>query len=164
MKIDLLCLAFSLIASPIYIPIVLASNSTIENVPEFITSSNFQQKFDKDKFSKIMASCKKAARLSLNSRLRELTHQLERPPALTGSFDLDMERAKILLACKAPESSKKLLQRLNPNTANEKEAWSILFWQASNAVMDHKSAALALRRLAEGDLQKLDQKMIFFVL
>ncbi|MDP6833999.1 MAG: hypothetical protein QGG94_02440, partial [Prochlorococcaceae cyanobacterium ETNP1_MAG_9] len=42
----------------------------------------------------------------------------------------------------------------------QQKIWSTLYWQASNALMDHGNSALALRRLSAGNLQNLDQELI----
>ena len=49
---------------------------------------------------------------------------------------------------------------MSPSNKSQQNIWSILFWKASNAAMDHPNASLSLRMLSQGNLQSLDQELI----
>ena len=49
-----------------------------------------------------------------------------------------------------------VLNRYYPRVGDERRQWLLLRWRAAAAALDHRQAALALRRLVDGDLNALD--------
>ena len=71
------------------------------------------------------------------------------------SFELVMANATALLTCGSPDSAARVLNRISPAVGEERRRWLRLRWQAAAAGLDHREAALALRRLVNGDLINL---------
>ncbi|MCB4407416.1 hypothetical protein [Synechococcus sp. MU1642] len=72
------------------------------------------------------------------------------------SLELVLANAEALMSCGAPEASAVVLNRYNPRAGNERRQWLVLRWRAAAAALDHRQAALALRRLVDGNLSALD--------
>lgn len=68
------------------------------------------------------------------------------------SFERVMANASALLTCGSPDSAARVLNRISPAQGEERRLWLRLRWQAAAAALDHREAALALRRLVNGDL------------
>ena len=68
------------------------------------------------------------------------------------SFDRVMANASALLTCGSPDSAARVLNRISPAPGEERRLWLRLRWQAAASALDHREAALALRRLVNGDL------------
>ncbi len=68
------------------------------------------------------------------------------------SFDRVMANASALLTCGSPDSAARVLNRISPAEGEERRLWLRLRWQAAASALDHREAALALRRLVNGDL------------
>ena len=68
------------------------------------------------------------------------------------SFDRVMANASALLTCGSPDSAARVLNRISPAQGEERRLWLRLRWQAAASALDHREAALALRRLVNGDL------------
>ena len=71
------------------------------------------------------------------------------------AFELVLANANALLRCGSPDSAAVVLQRVSPGTAEQRSRWLTLRWRAAAAGLDHRQAALALRRLVDGDLAAL---------
>ena len=78
-----------------------------------------------------------------------LLHQAPQP------FEQLMAAARALLNCGSPDSAAVLLNRISPGAGDQRRQWLSLRWQAAAAALDHRQAALALRRLVNGDLVAL---------
>ncbi len=141
-------------------PIARSSHVVFGNVSELVVEANREQKLNQKNIPQIRLACANAIKLSLDHRLRDLSDQLMNSFSAIDSIAFELEKAEILLACRAPEKAQKVLQAVNPRNESQERIWSILFWKASNAAMDHSNASLALRRLSAGDLQKLDNEEI----
>lgn len=61
-------------------------------------------------------------------------------------------QANALLSCGSPDTAAKVLNRYSPAAGQERRLWMLMRWQAASAALDHRQAALALRRLVDGDL------------
>ena len=61
-------------------------------------------------------------------------------------------QANALLSCGSPDTAAKVLNRYSPAAGQERRLWMLMRWQAAAAALDHRQAALALRRLVDGDL------------
>jgi len=68
------------------------------------------------------------------------------------SFERVMANASALLTCGSPDSAARVLNRISPAQGEERRLWLRLRWQAASSALDHREAALALRRLVNGDL------------
>ncbi|MCB4428700.1 hypothetical protein FZX09_07845 [Synechococcus sp. MU1643] len=72
------------------------------------------------------------------------------------SLELVLENAEALMSCGAPEAAAVVLNRYSPRPGDERRKWLLLRWRAAAAAQDHHQAALALRRLVDGNLTALD--------
>ena len=160
MRIKYLPLTILMLAISSQMRIVRSSNVVLGKASQLVVDSSQSHHLAQETILQMSVACSDAAQLSSDRRLRELSDQLMHSVNLNNSFDLEMQRAVALIACKDPETAQQVLRRINPINSEKKRAWSMLFWQASNAVMDHSSAALALRSLSEGNLQRLDDEQI----
>ena len=61
-------------------------------------------------------------------------------------------QANALLSCGSPDTAAKVLNRYIPAAGQERRLWMLMRWKAAAAALDHRQAALALRRLVDGDL------------
>ena len=61
-------------------------------------------------------------------------------------------QANALLSCGSPDTAAKVLNRYSPAAGQERRLWMLMRWEAAAAALDHRQAALALRRLVDGDL------------
>ena len=75
------------------------------------------------------------------------------------SLEIVLANARALMACGAPESAFQVLSRYGPNR-EERRDWLLLRWEAAAAALDHPRAALALRRLVDGDISALEQEQL----
>ena len=91
-----------------------------------------------------------ARRQQIRNRLLELD------PA-PQPFDVVLANATALLRCGSPDSAAVVLQRTSPGSPQGRRRWLLLRWRAAAAGLDHRQAALALRRLVRGDLQALSE-------
>ena len=53
-----------------------------------------------------------------------------------------------------------MLSRFGPGPGSQRREWLLLSWQAASAALDQDRAVLALRRLADGDLTRLDTELL----
>jgi hypothetical protein len=67
-----------------------------------------------------------------------------------------LANAEALMSCGAPEAAAVVLNRYSPLVGDERRQWLLLRWRAAAAALDHRQAALALRRLVDGNLIALD--------
>ena len=88
-------------------------------------------------------------RQALRDRLLELHPVID-------SLELVLANAEALMGCGAPEAAAVVLNRYSPRVGNERRQWLLLRWRAAAAALDHRQAALALRRLVDGNLKALD--------
>ena len=76
------------------------------------------------------------------------------------SLDLVLANAEALMSCGAPEAAAVVLNRYSPRVGDERRQWLMLRWRAASAALDHRQAALALRRLVAGNLKALDAPLL----
>jgi len=75
-------------------------------------------------------------------------------------FAVVMANARALMACKAPDSTQIVLSRFGPGPGWQRREWLLLSWQSASAALDQDRAVLALRRLADGDLTRLETELL----
>ena len=108
----------------------------------------------------LSAACADADRFGLQERLRLLRDRLMLVAPSPQPFAVVMANARALMACKAPDSTQIVLSRFGPGPGSQRREWLLLSWQAASAALDQDRAVLALRRLADGDLTRLDQELL----
>ena len=96
-------------------------------------------------------------RIATSDRRRQaLRNRLLALYPVIDSLDLVLANAEALMSCGAPEAAAVVLNRYSPRVGNERRQWLLLRWRAAAAALDHRQAALALRRLVKGNLNALD--------
>ncbi len=93
-------------------------------------------------------------------RLQLLRDRLLALHPVIDSFELALANAEALMSCGAPEAAAVVLNRYLPGVGDERRQWLLLRWRAAAAALDHRQAALALRRLVAGNLMTLDAPLL----
>ena len=91
-----------------------------------------------------------------DGRRQALRNRLLALNPVIDSLELVLANAEALMSCGAPESAAVVLNRYSPRLGDERRQWLLLRWRAAAAALDHRQAALALRRLVDGNLKALD--------
>ncbi len=110
--------------------------------------------------NQLSEACADADRFGLQERLRLLRNRLMLVAPSPQPFVVVMANARALMACKAPDSTQIVLSRFGPGPGWQRREWLLLSWQAASAALDQDRAVLALRRLADGDLTRLDTELL----
>ena len=93
-------------------------------------------------------------------RRQDLRDRLLALHPVIDSLDLVLENAEALMSCGAPEAAAVVLNRYSPRAGDERGRWLLLRWRAAAAALDHRQAALALRRLVVGNLTALNAPLL----
>nr|WP_115093193.1 hypothetical protein [Synechococcus sp. UW106] len=93
-------------------------------------------------------------------RRQDLRDRLLALHPVIDSLDLVLENAEALMSCGAPEAAAVVLNRYSPRAGDERRKWLLLRWRAAAAALDHRQAALALRRLVVGNLTALNAPLL----
>ena len=99
--------------------------------------------------------CEDPAIGAADARRRQIRDRLLVLNPAPQPFEVVMADATALLGCGSPDSAAVVLQRSSPGSPEQRRRWLLLRWRAAAAGLDHRQAALALRRLVDGDLQAL---------
>ena len=83
-----------------------------------------------------------------NGRRQALRDRLLALHPVIDSLELVLANAEALMSCGAPEAAAVVLNRYLPRAGDERRQWLLLRWRAAAAAVDHRQAALALRRLS----------------
>lgn len=98
----------------------------------------------------LVGGCQEALALGLDDRLRLLRQRLLELHADDHGLEVVLADAKALLTCRAPDGALQVLARVSPAAGAPRQQWLLLQWQAANDGLDHRRAAAALGRLAQG--------------
>ena len=90
-----------------------------------------------------------------NARRQQIRDRLLELDPAPQPFDVVLANATALLRCGSPDSAAVVLQRTSPGSPQGRRQWLLLRWRSAAAALDHRQAALALRRLVSGDLRAL---------
>ena len=120
----------------------------------------FEAVLGKGGIDQLSAACADSDRFGLQDRLRLLRNRLMLVAPSPQPFAVVMANARALMACKAPDSTQIVLSRFGPGPGWQRREWLLLSWQAASAALDQDRAVLALRRLADGDLTRLDNELL----
>jgi len=152
-----------LAAAPLPVqPAATASAQPTTSVP--IDPVSYQTILLEGGVADLEVACLDAARFGLNSRLQELRNRLMLVTPAPQPFAVVMANARALIACKAPGSAQTVLNRFGPAPGLQRREWLLLDWRAASAALDHQRAALALRRLAAGNVASLDGEQLVVAL
>ena len=120
----------------------------------------FEAVLGKGGIDQLSAACADSDRFGLQDRLRLLRNRLMLVAPSPQPFAVVMANARALMACKAPDSTQIVLSRFGPGPGWQRREWLLLSWQAASAALDQDRAVLALRRLADGNLTRLDTELL----
>jgi hypothetical protein len=142
------------------VPVPVASQPVASEVP--MAAEEYQQVLWEGDVVKLGDACSDAARFGLDGRLKELRDRLLQVAPSPQPLAVVMANTQALLACKAPDSARRVLSRYSPGPGPRRQQWLLLSWRTAAAARDHEAAILALRRLAEGDLARLEALQLEF--
>jgi hypothetical protein len=154
MGLSSLPLLFLLAAAP------LLESAPLPPVALPMSLEAFETVLEKGGVDQLSAACADSDRFGLQERLRLLRNRLMLVAPSPQPFAVVMANARALMACKAPDSTQIVLSRYGPGPGSQRREWLLLSWQAASASLDQDRAVLALRRLADGDLTRLDRELL----
>ena len=120
----------------------------------------FETVLEKGGINQLSVACADSDRFGLQERLRLLRNRLMVVAPSPQPFAVVMANARALMACKAPDSTQIVLSRFGPGPGWQRREWLLLSWQSASAALDQERAVLALRRLADGDLTRLETELL----
>ena len=120
--------------------------------PQLMAEERFQQWLLESDLQQLERGCTDPLIGATGGRQQEIRDRLLVLHPAPESFELVMANATALLTCGSPDSAARVLNRISPAMGEERRRWLRLRWQAAAAGLDHREAALALRRLVNGDL------------
>ena len=144
---------------------LLAAATPLEVVPVAsvalpMSLEAFETVLEEGGIDQLSAACADSDRFGLQERLRLLRNRLMLVAPSPQPFAVVMANARALMACKAPDSTQIVLSRFGPGPGWQRREWLLLSWQAASAALDQDRAVLALRRLADGNLTRLDTELL----
>ena len=154
MGLSSLPLLFLLAAAP------LVEAAPLPPVALPMSEEAFETVLEEGGVNQLSAACADSDRFGLQERLRLLRNRLMLVAPSPQPFAVVMANARALMACKAPDSTQIVLSRYGPGPGSQRREWLLLSWQAASASLDQDRAVLALRRLADGDLTRLDRELL----
>ena len=133
---------------PLPMLLSLLAAATPLSEPQPMAEERFQQWLLESDLQQLERGCTDP----LIGRQQEIRDRLLVLHPAPDSFELVVANATALLTCGSPDSAARVLNRISPAVGEERRRWLRLRWQAAAAGLDHREAALALRRLVNGDL------------
>ena len=146
MGLNSIPLALSLLAAAV--PAAEAAPMASEAFAAWLQQSNLEE---------LELGCVDPAIGMANARRQKIRDRLLELYPAPQPFDVVLANATALLRCGSPDSAAVVLQRTSPGSPQGRRQWLLLRWRAAAAALDHRQAALALRRLVRGDLQALSE-------
>ena len=139
------------------LPLVLTLMAAVPAAPAVpMAELEFQQLLLEGDLIGLEQACRDARDFGLDQRLQRLRDRLLGLHPTPKTLELVLANAQALMTCRSPESAGVVLNRYSPAQGVEWRRWLLLRWQAAAAALDHRQAALALRRLVQGDLAALE--------
>ena len=124
--------------------------------PQVMREERFQSVLAEMDVAAAGQACLDPRMATSNSRRQALRDRLLALHPVIDSLELVLANAEALMSCGAPEAAAVVLDRYIPRVGDERRQWLLLRWRAAAAALDHRQAALALRRLVDGNLTALD--------
>ena len=134
-----------------------------------VTAAPDPQVMRKERFQTVLAgmdvaaagqACLDARIVNSDQRRQAVRDRLLALHPVIKSLELVLANAEALMSCGAPEATAVVLNRYSPRAGEERRQWLLLRWRAAAAALDHRQAALALRRLVAGNLTALDAPLM----
>ena len=120
--------------------------------PQPMAEERFQQWLLESDLQQLELGCDDPLISASGGRRQQIRDRLLVLHPAPQSFERVMANASALLTCGSPDSAARVLNRISPAQGEERRLWLRLRWQAAASALDHREAALALRRLVNGDL------------
>ena len=130
----------------------LLAAATPLSEPQPMAEERFQQWLLESDLQQLERGCTDPLIGATGGRQQQIRDRLLVLHPAPDSFELVVANATALLTCGSPDSAARVLNRISPAVGEERRRWLRLRWQAAAAGLDHREAALALRRLVNGDL------------
>ena len=137
---------------PLTMLLSLLAAATPLSEPQPMAEERFQQWLLESDLQQLELGCSDPLIGATGVRQQQIRDRLLVLHPAPESFELVMANATALLTCGSPDSAARVLNRISPAMGEERRRWLRLRWQAAAAGLDHREAALALRRLVNGDL------------
>ena len=137
---------------PLTMLLSLLAAATPLSEPQPMAEERFQQWLLESDLQQLERGCTDPLIGATGGRQQQIRDRLLVLHPAPESFELVMANATALLTCGSPDSAARVLNRISPAMGEERRRWLRLRWQAAAAGLDHREAALALRRLVNGDL------------
>lgn len=137
---------------PLTMLLSLLAAATPLSEPQPMADERFQQWMLESDLQQLELGCGDPLISASGGRRQQIRDRLLVLHPAPQSFDRVMANASALLTCGSPDSAARVLNRISPAQGEERRLWLRLRWQAAASALDHREAALALRRLVNGDL------------
>jgi len=124
--------------------------------PQVVREERFQSVLAEMDLAAAEQACLNPRIANSDDRRQALRDRLLELHPVIDSLELVLANAEALMSCGAPEAAAVVLNRYIPRVGDERRQWLLLRWRAAAAALDHRQAALALRRLVDGNLKALD--------
>ena len=124
--------------------------------PQLMREERFQSVLAELDLASAKQACLNPRIANSNGRRQALRDRLLELHPVIDSLELVLANAEALMSCGAPEAAAVVLNRYSPRVGDERRQWLLLRWHAAAEALDHRQAALALRRLVDGNLKALD--------
>ena len=124
--------------------------------PQLMREERFQSVLAEMDVAAAGQACLDARIVNSDQRRQAVRDRLLALHPVINSLELVLANAEALMSCGAPEATAVVLNRYSPRAGEERRQWLLLRWRAAAAALDHRQAALALRRLVDGNLLALD--------
>ena len=128
--------------------------------PQVMSEERFQTVLVEMDVSAAEQACLDPLIADTDRRRQDLRDRLLALHPVIDSLDLVLENAEALMSCGAPEAAAVVLNRYSPRAGDERRRGLLLRWRAAAAALDHRQAALALRRLVVGNLAALNAPLL----
>ena len=139
------------------IPVVLSLLAAAVPAPEVppMASQAFSAWLQQSDREELAQGCLDPAIGASDARRQQIRNRLLELDQAPQPFEVILANATALLRCGSPDSAAVVLQRTSPGSPQQRRQWLLLRWRAAASALDHRQAALALRRLVNGDLRAL---------
>ena len=140
--------------------LTLLAAVTAASDPQVMSEERFQTVHFEMDVAAAEQACLDPLIADTDRRRQDLRDRLLALHPVIDSLDLVLENAEALMSCGAPEAAAVVLNRYSPRAGDERRRWLLLRWRAAAAALDHRQAALALRRLVVGNLTALNAPLL----
>ncbi|MEB3156543.1 MAG: hypothetical protein VKO26_03810, partial [Cyanobacteriota bacterium] len=135
--------------SPAEAPVAAGGSPAEAPVPP-MSEAAFNALLQLRDLDQLNTACARIVQEDNPTRLRLLQNHLLALNPAPQTLPVLLANAEVLLTCQGPQAALRVLDRYGPGPGAPRVQWLLMRWRAANAALDHRSAALALRRLTDG--------------